>query len=176
MKIAISSSSNDLIDDAYKQSSRNVVKYLAERGCDLIWGSGSSSVMGICYEEFSKQKRKIYGFTSEKYADDISNLPDAKHIIEKDTFDLKKSMFENADVVLFLPGGTGTVSEFFTDLEEVRSNDRKKLLIVYNETHWFDSSISLINDLIDKNFNSDSIYSCFNIVNDIEELSNIIKK
>ena len=175
MKIAISSSSNDLIDENYKKIARNVTKYLAEQGHDLIWGSGSSSIMGICYEEFSKQKRNIYGFTSEKYVDDIENLPLATHKVEKDTFDLKKVMFENADAVLFLAGGTGTVFEFFTDLEEVRSNDRNKALIAYNEDHSFDMILALIKDLISKNFNSTSIYDYFKVANNLDELKTILE-
>ena len=170
MKIAISSSSNDLIDDKYKEIARKVSKYLAEQGHDLVWGSGSHSIMGICYDEFARVGRHIYGFTTDKYASDIENLPLATHKIEKDTFDLKKSMFENADVILFLAGGTGTVSEFFTDLEEVRSNDKNKILVAYNEDHSFDMMKILIDDLVSKNFNSKSIYDYFKIVNGIDEL------
>ena len=175
MKIAISSSSNDLIDDKYKVVARTVTRYLAEQGYDLVWGSGSSSIMGICYEEFARAGRKIYGFTSEKYVDDIENLPLAVYKVEKDTFDLKKSMFENSDAILFLAGGTGTVSEFFTDLEEVRSNDRSKILIAYNEDHSFDMILKLIEDLISKNFNSPSIYEYFKVANNMEELKEIFE-
>lgn len=176
MKIAICSSSNDSIDEKYKEAARKVTRYLAEQGHDLVWGSGSVSIMGICYEEFSKQKRNIYGFTSEKYVDDIENLPLAMHKVEKDTFDLKKSMFENADVILFLAGGTGTVSEFFTDLEEVRSNDKNKALIAYNEDHSFDMILALIEDLISKNFNSPSIYDYFKVANNMDELRQIFSE
>ena len=175
MKIAISSSSNDKIDESYKKTARIVVKYLAQEENELIWGSGSISIMGICYDEFSKKKRKIYGFTSQKYVDDIKNLPLAKHTIKDDTFDLKKAMFENADVIIFLPGGTGTISEFFSDLEEVRSNDKNKMLILYNENHIFDKTLELIDDLVNKKFNSSSIYDYFKVVNNVLELKEIIE-
>ena len=123
MRVTISSSSNDLINEEYKESARKVCDFLASSGCDLNWGSGSSSIMGICYDEFSKFNRGIYGYTSPKYADDIENLPNASHRIFDTTFDLKKNIFGDADIVVLLPGGTGTISEFFAYLEEVRSND-----------------------------------------------------
>ena len=176
MRVTISSSSNDAISEEYKESARKVCDYLANNGCDLNWGSGSSSIMGICYQEFSKNNRDIYGYTSPKYADDIENLPKAKHEIFDTTFDLKKNIFGDADFVVLLPGGTGTISEFFAYLEEVRSNDIDKILILYNENHHFDSTIALINDLVDRNFNSNTIHNYFKVANSFEEFIEIFNE
>lgn len=176
MRITISSSSNDLIDNKYKESAIKVCDYLAETGWDLNWGSGSSSIMGICYNEFLKCNRKIYGYTSPKYVDDLNNLPNAEHQIFETTFDLKKNIFNDADVVLLLAGGTGTISEFFAYLEEVRSNDINTILVIYNENNHFNSTISLIDDLVKRNFNSETIYNYFKVANTFEEFKNIIEE
>ena len=175
MRVTISSSSNDSIDEKYKEESRRVCKYLAENGCDLNWGSGSISIMGICYEEFSKLNRKIYGYTSEKYADDIENLPNATHTIYEDTFDLKKHIFNDADLIICLPGGTGSVSEFFAYLEEIRSNDKNIPLVLYNVDHQYDSTIDLIKDLISRNFNRDNIFDYFKVVTNLDEFVEYFK-
>lgn len=169
MKVTISSSSNDLIDENYKKASAELTDFLASNDCDLNWGSGSSSIMGICYEQFLKHNRKMYGYTSSKYSDDIANLPQAKHTIFEDTLLLKKNIFTDADMVICLPGGTGTISEFFAYLEEIRSNDINKPLVLYNVDGHFDSTIALINDLIRRNFNSDSIFDYFTYVNNLTE-------
>ena len=176
MRVTISSSSNDAIDNKYKESAIKVCDYLAENGWDLNWGSGSISIMGICYDEFSKYNRNIYGYTSPKYADDIENLPNAKHGIYETTFDLKKNIFNDADLLLMLAGGTGTVSEFFAYLEEVRSNDINTPLVVYNENHHFDPTLALIDDLIARNFNRDNIYDYFKVANSFEEFKSIISE
>lgn len=176
MRVTISSSSNDAIDVKYKESSIKICSYLAENEWDLNWGSGSISIMGICYDVFNKYNRTIYGYTSPKYADDIDNLPNAKHEIYETTFDLKKHIFEDADMLLMLPGGTGTISEFFAYLEEIRSNDVNIPLVVYNEDHVFDSTIALIDDLISKNFNRSNIYDYFKIANSFEEFKSIVEE
>ena len=131
--------------------------------------------MGICYNEFNKHNRKIYGYTSPKYQDDIDNLPNAKHVIYDTTFALKTNIFNDADVVLILAGGTGSISEFFAYLEEIRSNDINKPLILYNENHHFDSTLSLIDDLIKRNFNRDTIYNYFKVANSFDEFKSIIE-
>ena len=174
MRVTISSSSSEIIDDKYKESAIKVCDYLAENGWDLNWGSGSISIMGICYDEFNKYNRKMYGYTSSKYADDIDNLPNATHKIFDTTFDLKKNIFTDADLVLLLPGGTGTISEFFAYLEEVRSNDVNKDLVIYNEDHHFDSSIALIHDLVKRDFNRNNIYDYFKVVNSFDEFKKYI--
>jgi uncharacterized protein (TIGR00730 family) len=174
MRVTISSSSSEIIDDKYKESAIKACDYLAENGWDLNWGSGSISIMGICYDEFNKYNRKIYGYTSSKYVDDIENLPNATHKIFDTTFDLKKNIFTDADLVLLLPGGTGTISEFFAYLEEVRSNDVNKSLVLYNEDHHFDSTIALIDDLVKREFNRNNIYDYFKVVNSFDEFKKYI--
>ena len=174
MRVTISSSSSEIIDDKYKESAIKVCDYLAENGWDLNWGSGSISIMGICYDEFNKYNRKMYGYTSSKYADDIDNLPNATHKIFDTTFDLKKNIFTDADLVLLLPGGTGTISEFFAYLEEVRSNDVNKDLVIYNENHHFDSTITLIDDLVKRDFNRNNIYDYFKVINSFDEFKKYI--
>ena len=155
MRVTISSSSSTNIDEKYYEESRKVLEYLATNECDLNWGSADYSIMGLCYEVFSNHNRKIYGYTSEKYKSDIERLPNATHTVYDDTFDLKKNIFTDADLVLILPGGTGSVSEFFAYLEEIRSNDKNTKLVLYNVDGQYNKIIDLINDMIDKGFNKE---------------------
>lgn len=174
MRVTICSSSNNLISDEYKKIGRKVAELLASSNYDLNWGCASTSIMGICYEEFNKKNRKIYGYTTKKYENDIKNLPNAVCNIYDTTFDLKKNLFNDADIIIFLPGGTGTVSELFSDLEEVRSNDVDKKIIIYNENNYYDSLINMIDNMIKANFNDASIYDYFEVLNNIDELKKII--
>ena len=169
MRVTISSSSATTIDEKYYDESRKVLEYLADNECDLNWGSADYSIMGLCYEVFRDKHRNIYGYTSEKYASDIERLPDATHTVYADTFDLKKNIFTDADLVLILPGGTGSISEFFAYLEEIRSNDKNTKLVLHNVDGQYDAVIALINDMIAKGFNKESIFDYFKITNTFEE-------
>ena len=175
MRITISSSSNNNIDKLYLDESKKVLEYLASEGHDLNWGSGNNSIMGLSYEVFDEYGRNMYGYTTEKYKDEIDDLPNAKHQIYEDTLLLKKGFYDDADVLLCLPGGTGTVSEFFTYLEEARSNDNPKPIIILNINHQFDLLFELIEDLIKNKFNSTSIYDYYNVANSYEEFVEIFE-
>ena len=177
MRFTISSSSNDSIDNKYKESAKEILDYITSLpNAELNWGSCSISIMGLCYEYFKNKNLPMHGYTTSKYADDIENLKDADHKIFNTTYDLKKEILYDADIILMLAGGTGTISEFFSHLEEIRSNDADKLLIIWNKDHSFDSTLNLIDDLIKRNFNNESIYNYFKVANNIEEFKNILKE
>ena len=175
MRVTISSSSSTTIDQKYYDESRKVLEYLADNEFDLNWGSADYSIMGLCYEVFRDKGRNIYGYTSEKYKSDIERLPDATHTVYEDTFDLKKNIFNDADLVLILPGGTGSISEFFAYLEEIRSNDKNTKLVVYNVDHQYDCIKVLIDSLINEGFNKTTIYDYYEVANNLEELKEIVE-
>jgi predicted Rossmann-fold nucleotide-binding protein len=175
MRVTISSSSSTNIDQKYYDESRKVLEYLADEGFDLNWGSADYSIMGLCYEVFRDKGRNIYGYTSEKYKGDIERLPDATHTVYEDTFDLKKHIFTDADLVLILPGGTGSISEFFAYLEEIRSNDKDTKLVVYNVDHQYDCIKVLIDSLIKEGFNKESIYDYYEEASSVEQLREIVE-
>lgn len=175
MRVSISTTVGENIDKIYFDKSEELLDYLARDGCDLNWGSGSKSLMGLCYDVFSRYNRKIYGFTSPKYFWEIKILPKAKHKKFSNTIDLKKRLLLDCDFYLCLPGGMGAISEFFTILEEVRSNDANIPIILYNVNNHFDKIIELLQDLVNRNFNSKSVFEYFKVVNNLEEFKEAYK-
>lgn len=172
MNVLILCSSRENIDPYYKSITRSISQYLAQNECDLVFGGCSSSMMGICYEEFVKNERNIYSFTTRKYADDLINLKDSKHYIRETTFDLKKDMFLNSDLVVCLPGGPGTKSELWAYIEEKRSNDSETPIIIYDENGFYNNFIEEINKSIRENFVGEDILNMFKIATNKNEFIN----
>ena len=127
-------------------------------------------MMGICYDIFKENKRNISAHTVSKYYNDLKLLKKAKKHIHNDSFTRTKSIYDTADIILFLPGGTGTISEFFSMLEENRTTKNPKKIILFNYENYFDKLIRLVEFSFKENFNTKEIYKYFKIVNKIEEL------
>lgn len=177
MNVLIICSSKNEIQDYYKSIARSIANFLATNNCDLVFGGASQSMMGICYDEFSRMERNVYAFTTYKYKDDLINIPKAKHYLCDSTFELKKRMFENSDLIVCLPGGTGTMSELLSYIEENRSNDKNVPIIIYDEDGYYSEILKFIDTMIGKNFNSDDIYLKYDTAtnkNEFEELFNRI--
>ena len=169
MKVLIISSASTEIDPYYCSIARSISNYLARNGCDLVFGASSTSMMGVCYDEFIKQGREVYAFTTEKYQDDLKNLDDAYHYINETTFDMKKGMFETSDLIVVLPGGIGTISELLSYVEENRSNDKDIPIEIYDENGYFKPLIETLKSMKSKGFISSDLNNLFTISHNKEE-------
>ncbi len=178
MNVLILSSSREEIAPYYKSIARSISSFLARSECDLVFGASSSSMMGICYDEFIKNNRNIYSFTTKKYVEDLKKLDKSKHYIRETTFDLKKDMFFNSDFIVCLPGGIGTMSELLAYIEEKRSNDCDKPILIYDEDNFYGKTIESLRELVNEEFASENIFDMFKITknpNDFEKEFNIIR-
>lgn len=174
MNVMILSSSKEEINDYYKSIARNISHYLAGCGYDLVFGASSSSMMGICYDEFIKQERDVYAFTTQKYTDDLVNLPMAKHYVRETTLDMKKSMFENSDIIVALPGGLGTISEILSFMEENRSNNKYIPIILYDEDGYYNKLFELLDSMKELNFITENISDYIKVAHNKNEFVEVI--
>lgn len=176
MNVLILSSASCDIDPYYISIARSVSGYLAGCGCDLVFGASSTSMMGACYQEFLKRERTVYAFTTEKYSEDLVNLVNAKKYIKETTFDMKKSMFENSDLVVVLPGGIGTMSELLSYIEENRSNDRNIPIEIYDEDGYYQNLFETLVFMKDNNFVSSDITELVSVSHNKDEFMEHVDK
>ena len=174
MKVTISTSANSNIDKYYGSVARSIANYLAHNEFDLVFGGCSTSMMGVCYDEFKKNDRKIYIYTTEPYIKELDNLEYDDCEICNTTFELKQKMFYDSDVIVALPGGVGTLSELLAFIEESRSNAQDKLVIVYDENHFYDKFIGVLDEYIKNNFATNSIYDYFYLAHNKQEFINAL--
>ena len=167
--VGIIASSNENIDDYYKSIARGISHELASRGFNLSFGGCYTSMMGIAYQEFINQNRAVNAFTTAKYKDDLTMLDKARGIVCETTFDLKKELFENSDIIVVLPGGIGTYSEVLSFIEEKGRNDKNIPIEIYDEDGYYLPLIETLKIMELKKFNDDSVYNLFNVSHNIEE-------
>lgn len=166
MKVWITSSSR-VEDEKYISIAGRVADVFSKCGYDLVCGGISSSMMKKVYEVFTKNKRDIFCVTLKCYNEVFNEITP---IYVDNTFDRNKNLYDNSDVIVFLPGGTGTVAEIFSSLEEYRTISSNKKLILYNEDGFYDTLIFSLNSLVELGFNDESILEKLKVVNTIDEL------
>lgn len=169
MNVLILSSSREDIDPYYKSIAKSIADFLADNGCNLVFGGASYSMMGICYDSFVKRNKKVYAYTTEKYISDLENLKHSINYVCDNTFDMKKRMFEKSDLVVCLPGGPGTLSEILTYIEEKRSNDKDNPIIIYDESGYYNKLGEIFNEFIENKFADDSIYEIFKVAHNKDD-------
>lgn len=167
MKVWIASSSR-VKEKKYLTLAKEVAEFFSKRDDELICGGINSSMMKEIYETFHKENKKITCVTLAYYNEDLSNLENVK--LMDSTFDRTKELYKEMDIAIFLPGGTGSLSELFATLEEHRTIENKKKLILFNYQDFYNPIVEIINQQIAYGFNTNDILDHIEIVETLEEL------
>ncbi len=166
MKITIVSSAS-VQNPEYLDLAHEVGAFLASESFDLVVGGISGSMMKIIYEEFTKRKNCVVCNTLSCYQNDL--ICD-NTVLYDQTFDRLKGIYNQTDQIIVLPGGTGSLTELFGVLEEIRTQDQQKRIIILNYHNFYTPILNFIDQLIDQGFNQPDIKNYLIIVNTIEEL------
>ncbi len=167
MKVWIISSSR-VQDEKYLNLSKQVATFFVKRGDELLCGGINNSMMKKIFDIFAEGQRPTTCVTLECYQENLERV--TNKILVDSTFDRTKTLYQMADILLFLPGGSGSLAEIFASLEEHRTIFSQKKLILYNYDGFYDATISILKKLIELNFNDNNIKEHIIVVNTMEEL------
>ena len=177
MRLFIGCSSSDSLDSEIVSDCRKLVEDIASiPGVDLVYGAYNQGLMGVCYDAFQKQGKKIIGVTPKIYEDDIDSFLLDEFYLTDTTIERFHKIYEESDVFLFLPGGIGTFSEFFNAVEEHRTMKDDKRIILYNGTYFYTPMIKELYHLYQEGFIEQELASCFVIEQDKEAVKKLIKE
>lgn len=177
MRLFIGCSSSDSLDSEIVSDCRELVEDIASiPGVDLVYGAYNQGLMGVCYDAFQKQGKKIIGVTPKIYEDDIDSFLLDEFYLTDTTIERFNKIYEESDVFLFLPGGIGTFSEFFSAVEEHRTMKDDKRIILYNGTYFYTPMIKELYHLYQEGFIEQELASCFVIEQDKEAVKKLIKE
>lgn len=179
MKTFFSVSSRTKIDKCYLDDAKYISDSIAKLGADLIIGVAMNEGMpGEVLKSFKDNNRKIYLKTLKVYGENPNEFDYIDFEYSTDTFERTKRIYDESDILIMMPGGTGSTAEAFAFLEQARTdswdNKTPKTIVVYNKDGHYNQLLSQIKEYIDKGFNDDSIYEYLNIFNDKDDLINFV--
>ena len=101
-------------DPAYAEAARALGAGLAEAGFRLVYGAGDVGLMGETARAAQAAGGPTFGVIPKHLADREVGRRDLSLLVVTETMhERKKVMFMNADAVVALPGGPGTLDELF---------------------------------------------------------------
>lgn len=99
---------------AFTDDCLQLAKILCERDITLVYGGGNVGLMGILADEMLKRQGKVIGVIPQKLVDiEVAHEHLTQLHIVKNMHQRKALMAELADAFIVLPGGIGTMDEFF---------------------------------------------------------------
>lgn len=176
MKIFIGCSMNDNItEDLYESSKELLEIILAEN--DLVFGASNTGLMGLSYSIAKKNDKEIIGICPEIYKDDFKNLNVSHEITTTNISERMEKIISFSDALLFLPGGYGTLYEFFAAVEMKRGKEFDLPIIIYCDKlcNYFNELISFLSiTMKENNFASSKEESNYFIATSPNEVMDIL--
>jgi uncharacterized protein (TIGR00730 family) len=112
---------------------------MAAEGVDLVYGGGSVGLMGVLADAVLAGGGKVTGVipdflsTKELAHDGITRM-----VVTRSMHERKQEMSRLADAFAVLPGGFGTLDEFFEILTWKQLGLHSRPIVVVNCGGWFD--------------------------------------
>ena len=114
MRVAVYCSSSVNIEKQFVDLAFDLGTALALNGADLVWGGGQVSMMGAVARAVRQGGRKTFGVIPEHLTTLEMEDPDSDELFIVDTMrNRKQKMDDLSDAFIVLPGGIGTLEEFF---------------------------------------------------------------
>ena len=114
MRISVYCSSAPDIDQEHLDLAYEIGKGIGQRGWDLVWGGGAISMMGAVARGTREHGGKTFGVIPTKLLLLEIEDKESTEIIEVDSMRTRKAKIEElSDAFIALPGGIGTLEEFF---------------------------------------------------------------
>jgi len=140
-------------DEIYKEQAILLGQTLAKQNIQLIYGGANVGLMGAVADGVLLEGGKVIGvlphFLQSK---EIAHQDLTELILVETMHERKTKMNDLCDGVIVLPGGYGTLEEFFEMITWAQLGLHKKPIAILNINGFYDDLIKLVQNMVDKGF------------------------
>jgi uncharacterized protein (TIGR00730 family) len=154
-------------DPAYMASATALGTALAEAGMRLVYGAGDVGLMGAVARAAQAAGGETFGvIPAHLVALEVGKRDLTTFVVTETMHERKKVMFMNADAVVVLPGGAGSLDEFFEVVTWRQLGLHDKPIYLLDINGYWQPLIALIDHVIAQGFAEPSLKSYVETVPD----------
>ncbi len=153
MRICVFAASSDHLEERYPAAAEELGRLLGQGGHTLVFGGGRTGLMGACARGAAETGAEIIG-VAPRFFDEPGVLYERCSRFEwtDSMAERKTRMEEEAEAFLILPGGIGTMEEFFEVLTQKQLGLHAKPMALLNTAGYFDSLAAFLRRMTDMGF------------------------
>ena len=158
-------------DPSYIKSAVQLGKFLAENNIGLVYGAGATGMMGAVADGALSANGYVKGIIPQFLVDREVAHPDISETIIVKTMHERKAMLEeHGDGIIMLPGGAGTLEEFFEAFTWGQLGLHDKPIGILNVNGYYDELLKTIDKLIDEGFLEERFKALIQVETSAEKL------
>ena len=156
---------------AHAEAARSLGTALARRGITLVYGAGGIGLMGVVADAVLEGGGQAVGVIPEKLESlEVAHPGLTEKVVTADMFRRKRIMLDRADGFLILPGGYGTLDEFFEVLTWKQLGLLDKPIVVLDSEGYWGPLLDLLDRVSAEGFAPPATSGLATVVNSIDEL------
>lgn len=144
---------------------------IAAQNWRLVYGAGDVGLMGDVARATLAAGGDAFGvIPTHLMQGEIAKRDLGTLVVTETMHERKKVMFTNSDAIVVLPGGAGTLDEFFEVLTWRQLGLHAKPIFILNTGGYWTPLANLIDNIIAEGFADPSLRGFFMLCNSVEEV------
>lgn len=140
-------------DPAHALAAEELGTAIAEAGWRLVFGAGDAGLMGVVARAAQTAGGATFGvIPSHLIRREIGKRDLTTLVVTETMHERKKVMFMNADVIVALPGGPGSLDELFEVLTWRQLGLHAKPVYLLNVRGYWDPLVALLDHIVEQGF------------------------
>ncbi|SRR5579885_2678028 len=161
---------------AYGEAARTFGALLAEQGFSVVFGGGGLGLMGEAARAARDAGAKVQGILPDFLKHLEPPLKTGERVmLTPDLFARKAKMIEMADGFAILPGGNGTMDEFFEVLTSAQLSLHAKPIVILNVAGYFDPLLRLLDHIVRQGFANANVRKLYHVCRTPEQATALFR-
>lgn len=137
----------------YIEEAERLGTQLAKEGLTVVYGGARVGIMGTVASSALKAGGEVIGVIPKMLMErEIAHTELTELIVVNTMHERKAKMEELSDGFITLPGGPGTMEEFFEVYTWAQLGEHQKPIGMLNSNHYYDKLLTFFNHMIDEQF------------------------
>ena len=155
----------------YGTAARELGAALATEGWRLVYGAGDVGLMGAVASAAQEAGGDTFGVIPVHLTSrEVAKRDLGRFIVTENMHERKKVMFMNSEAIVVLPGGAGSLDEFFEVLTWRQLSLHAKPIYLLNTNGYWDPLIALLDHVIAGGFADSSLRGFVSVIASVADL------
>lgn len=162
---------------AYGEAATDLGAALAQEGWRLVYGAGDVGLMGTVARAAQAAGGETFGVIPVHLLDwEVGKRDLTQFIVTENMHERKKVMYMNSDAIVVLPGGAGSLDEFFEVLTWRQLGLHAKPIYLLNIDGFWDPLVRLMDHVIAEGFAEASLKGYITVSPDVPALTSALRE